>query len=199
VRQELAVRFDFNLQDLYTLFDVYSKQYLTTEDISAGLRQFQIHAAPGDVDLLTKHYGGGIQQLNFVNFSRLFLSTEQGYGDMVRQRRPTGRSQFTPATETNLRRVLRLHLTNEANMESLRQRLNGNPNFNAHDAFDILDNDGNNMITRDEFNRLLSMHGINASKKELDVLVGKFDHNRDGRVSYNDFAQEVRPHSPSKY
>jgi Ca2+-binding EF-hand superfamily protein len=50
-----------------------------------------------------------------------------------------------------------------------------------------------------EFDSMLRKHGVIATKDELTLLIDRFDRNRNGAVSYADFASEVAPKSPTKY
>lgn len=81
----------------------------------------------------------------------------------------------------------------------MRQRLSGRPFFNLHDAFKSLDFDENGFITKEEMRTLLRNHGFFATETELTSLVDRFDKNKDGRISYSEFIQEVTPHSPLKH
>jgi Ca2+-binding EF-hand superfamily protein len=40
--------------------------------------------------------------------------------------------------------------------------------------------------------------GIYMNYKELDTLVDKFDKNKDGRISFTEFMEEMLPQSPAK-
>lgn len=46
---------------------------------------------------------------------------------------------------------------------------------------------------------MLVRHGIEVGSEDLKLLMDRYDHNRDGSVSYSDFANEVTPKSPRKY
>ncbi len=40
--------------------------------------------------------------------------------------------------------------------------------------------------------------GVRVNYKELDSLVDKFDKNKDGKISYGEFIDEMMPKSPAK-
>ena len=74
-----------------------------------------------------------------------------------------------------------------------------NKNFEgAHDAFNACDADKNGYITRDEFKKILREYGFYALDSELTWLVDRYDRNRDGRISYSEFIDEILPKSPSR-
>ena len=94
--------------------------------------------------------------------------------------------------------TLRTHFTVEENSEHVRQRICRRPSFNIHDAFQAIDKDNNGYLTRQELNRILSQHGIYASEREISQLLERYDRNKDGRISYSEFMDEITPKSPTK-
>ena len=68
-----------------------------------------------------------------------------------------------------------------------------------HEAFQAVDKDRNGYITFGEFQSLLELHGIFATIKDVESLMDRYDKDKDGRVSYSEFLDEVTPKSPSKY
>ena len=89
-------------------------------------------------------------------------------------------------------------IQNEAIIENIRQRLNRRPFFDVYDAFRALDRNENGYLTPEEFKDILLDHGIISSPQELLNLLNRFDRDRDGKVSYDDFANEIIPNSPKK-
>lgn len=53
-------------------------------------------------------------------------------------------------------------------------------------------------MTKDEIRRVLEERGIYASDKDVSGLVDKYDKDRDGKISYNEFMDEILPKSPGK-
>lgn len=83
--------------------------------------------------------------------------------------------------------------------ENMRQRLSRSMDFDTHKAFTDLDLDKNGFITSDEFESMLKLHGVSVTDLDLRCLMEHYDKNGDGRVSYGEFVQEVRPQSPRKH
>jgi Ca2+-binding EF-hand superfamily protein len=93
---------------------------------------------------------------------------------------------------------LRVHFSVESSAENLRRRLLRRPGFNASDAFAAVDSDRNGFITRDEFKSILRQYGFFPTEVELQWLVDRYDRDRDGRITYSEFAEEILPKSPSR-
>jgi Ca2+-binding EF-hand superfamily protein len=95
-------------------------------------------------------------------------------------------------------RTFKVHFSCEEAGELLRKRLQRRPNFNIHDAFTAIDTDKNGYLTRDEFKGLLKDYGFFATETEITCLMDRYDKNRDGRISYSEFIDEIMPKSPSR-
>ena len=84
-------------------------------------------------------------------------------------------------------------------METIRQRLRRMPYFNIYEAFNSLDLNDSGSISRSEFKRIIQSRGFFVSEKEANQIVEKMDKNKDGRVSFAEFADEIRPRSPVRH
>mgnify|MGYP000940113490 FL=1 len=71
--------------------------------------------------------------------------------------------------------------------------MNRRPLFDIYNAFKALDRNENGYITLEEFKDVLRDHGIFFSLDEVMGLLKRFDKNRDGKVSYSEFASEMSP------
>lgn len=82
--------------------------------------------------------------------------------------------------------------------EDLRQRLQRTPLFNVYDSYKTCDIYQDGIITKNEIKRLFDMRGIYVNDKDVTVMMEKFDKDRDGKISYSDFVEEIRCKSPVK-
>ena len=48
-------------------------------------------------------------------------------------------------------------------------------------------------MVKDEFSKILEQGKVIASSKELDMILDRFDRDRDGRVTYSEFFTELAP------
>lgn len=203
---DLALRSDFVLEDAFGMFDLEDLGYVTTLEVEETFRSFGLSFLVDEVRLFIKHFSQHSgTRLNFQEFSEALLPQSSEYARMIRSRLPFNavpedrRRVFDVETQVRLNRVLRIHLDSERVAESLRQRLSRIPSFNLYDAFKVVDKSNDGVITLDEFRSILQDHGLYATTKDLESLMDRYDKDRDGRVSYSEFVQEVRPKSPRKY
>lgn len=203
---ELALRADFNLEDAFRMFDLEDKGYVSTAEFEETLEALGLRPYRDETSLLVKHYSRiGDSRLQFSDFSALLMPKNNDYARMVRGRLPYAvtvrerRRVFSYETSDRLVRVLKLSLDSERVAESLRQRLSRVPTFNLYEAFQAVDSGKDGYITLNEFRDILENHGVYATTKDLESLMDRYDKDRDGRVSYSEFVQEVTPKSPRKY
>jgi Ca2+-binding EF-hand superfamily protein len=205
-KADLAIKSDFTLEDAFGMFDLEDAGYVTTLEIEETLRSLGLSFYVDEVRLFIKHFSPHSgTRLNFDEFSQTLLPKNRELARVVRSRLPFNaipvdrRRVFGGETQVLLNRVFRLHLDAERTAERLRQRLSRIPSFNLYDAFRAVDKSNDGVITLDEFRSILRDHGLYATEKDLESLMERYDKDRDGRVSYSEFVQEVRPKSPSKY
>ena len=188
------------------MFDVNDMGYISEISFEDCLYELAIRPTKEEISLLFKHYSSlGNYRLTFSDFSKLFTPTEPEYHRMITNRVPYNvprsekRRVFCGDTLFRLTKTLRLHIETENVAESLRHRLARRPSFSMHEAFQAVDKDRNGYITYDEFRLLLDQHGIFATVQDVESLLDRYDKNKDGRVSYSEFLDEVIPRSPKKF
>lgn len=204
-RRELALAADFTLIDAFNFFDLNNLGYITQFDFEDTVRGLGVRIEKDEVSLLFKHYTSSERRLTYTEFSKLLTTKDIEYARMISNRTPQNlprherRRAFRLSTESALIKTLKLHLENEIVAESLRQRLDRRPSFSLSEAFTSLDRDRKGYVTLGEFQGLLEDHGIFASRKDVQNLLERYDKDKDGRVSYSEFLDEVTPKSPRKY
>jgi Ca2+-binding EF-hand superfamily protein len=205
-KKDVALCSDFNLLDAFQMFDVNDIGYVGEFDLDDTLVELGIRPSREETSLLFKHYSSlNNRRLTYSEFSKLFTPKEIEYSRILSNRnalnvpRHERRRVFSVDTSFKLKKVLRLHLESENVAESLRHRLARRPSISLHDAFMAVDKDRNGYITYSEFQFLLEQHGIFATAKDVESLMDRYDKDKDGRVSFTEFVDEVTPKSPSKY
>lgn len=204
-RRDLALSSDFTVIDAFNLFDLNNIGYVTQLEFEDGLHALGVHPLKDEVSLLFKHYALIDRRLTFTDFAKILTTKDLEYSRLINNRIPLNlpryerKRTFRLNTETLLSRVLKLHLENESVAESLRQKIERRPSFSILEAFQAVDRDRNGYITFDEFQSVLENYGIYATRKDVESLMERYDKDRDGRVSYSEFLNEVTPKSPRRY
>ena len=105
---------------------------------------------------------------------------------------------FLPITIMDLKELWRTHFRIEILAEELRKNLEANPLFSLNDAFDICDSKRAGEFTVHELRRLIESRGYFISDKEAISVMEKFDKDKRGAVTKQEFMQELVPKSPFK-
>ena len=197
---------DFNLFDAFRIFDYDNRGFITKVDLKLGLNDLNLFPSQDDMDLFFARYdSNGDLRLRFSEFCKAFEPQDSYQAGILNRRSTNGphshlrRSDcFLESTKQEFRQAWRSHFNCEQQAELLRQRMQRNPALNPYDCFEALDLDGNGAITRDELRRMIESRGFYVSYKDMDSLVEKFDKNKDGRITYGEFREEMAPKSPPR-
>ena len=202
-RIDLALKPDFNMTDLFRMFDIENKGYITFDEFKSALSMFHIFPTRDDAFLLFKRYetvAEGV--LKYSDFNDIFCPKTEEYSAILTNRqayyvnKPYYRisEYFHPETRRAIEALLADNLAVESIAETMRQHLTLIPTFNIMDAFNTCDMKNDGYLDRSQFKLLLEAHGI--FNKNSDYLIDRFDKTKNGKVSYGEFADEVRPKSP---
>jgi Ca2+-binding EF-hand superfamily protein len=206
-KTKLAGNPDFNLTDAFKMFDTNYNGYVCTTELREGLAAIGIFPTSEELDLfITRYDTSGDRRLNFREFSDAFLALDAYYASMAERRGSNHRYPiyrrddcFSACTAADFKAVWRTHMRSETQAEATRQRLQRQPYFNVYEAFNSLDQNDSGAISRDEFKRLIQSRGFYVSEKEATEIVEKMDRNKNGRVSFAEFREEIMPKSPVRH
>ena len=152
-----------------------------------------------------KKFGSAEETIRFVNFQEMFLPKVEEYAKLLNAREKSyftadyRMDVFSKTTMDSFKSTLKIHFDILRAAEVLRQRINEKVGFTLRDAFKAVDRNRKGYIGIEEFQSILNEHGIVTSDKDLLILMDRYDKNKDGRVSYSEFVQEMTPHSPVKH
>lgn len=104
---------------------------------------------------------------------------------------------FTPRTESMIADVAKAQMTSERAAEHIRQRLRLEGST-MREAFLALDKQGKGHISKWDMSALMDDNYLNASRNELNSFMERFDKDKDGKVTYDEFVDEMLPKSPPR-
>lgn len=90
--------------------------------------------------------------------------------------------------EDQLVNGLRDIITAERELETTKVSLTNKADFNLHDAFRIFDNDMRGFVSVADIREGLAAIGTFPTSEEVDLWFGRYDTNKDGRITFNEFA-----------
>ena len=205
-RQALALRPDFTLYDGFRVFDYDNNGDANLDDIIEGFEAFGVRPTREEARLFMVRYDlNKDNNLDYEEVCEVYLPKDKTTALTLRNRSskyPNGYyrrlDEFSALTRDALVKVFQLHIEVERSAEAIRQNHDERIGFRYEDAFTTLNNWGDDFITKENFADFFKRYGFYATDLELDILVGRFDKNHDGRVSFEEFYEELFPHSPLK-
>lgn len=203
-KTSLTLKSDFNLTDAFKIFDRDYRGQVTVADLRDGLSAIGVFPTSEEVELFVTRYDGtGDRRLNFNEFANAFVTQDYYYAGMVNRRPSNYRYPlyrrddcFLADTQNEFRNMWRVHFKTESAAEQIRRSLQYKPCFNVYEAFNSCDLNDNGSVSQDEFRRIIESRGFYVSDQEAGQILKKFDTNKDGRVSYSEFREEIMPKSP---
>jgi Ca2+-binding EF-hand superfamily protein len=103
---------------------------------------------------------------------------------------------FNLETRAEVRALFRTLLHTHRANECLRARIARRPHFSLHAAFAYLDRTQTGIVTTNDVRDMLADHGFFATEKEMQLLMNKFDKDRDLKISAGEFLEEMTPKLP---
>jgi Ca2+-binding EF-hand superfamily protein len=186
---------DFNLRDAFDIFDTNRSGRISSAELYSGLNAIGIYATYEEVDLfITRYDGSGDRKLDAREFEAAFLANDAFANSQVARRpsnytpRPIRRDDcFQPRTANEFASMWRTIIRVENAAELARQRLASRPGFNAYEAFNSLDQNGNGSVSTSELMRIMESRGYFVGFKEANQVLQKFDKNNNGSIGFREF------------
>ncbi|CAG9317494.1 unnamed protein product [Blepharisma stoltei] len=196
IRDQLALRLDFTIPELFFLFSPDSSGHISELDFENGLRLFSILPQGNQSYLLFRRYdGNGDGKLDLDDFYYIFLPRSCNYSHLLKERiaDPKFKGRLSIETQNLVRECFRTLFIVEESLEGMRQKLNSRPNFDSSNLYEALVSGQSDYITIHEFRDVLRRNNYFPTEKDLDALFSFFDTNRDGKVTYIEFIQALSP------
>ena len=201
----LSMNHDFNLIDLFRMFDIEGKGFVTFEEFRSGLGLFGLFPESDDAFLLFTRYDSLKEEvLRYSSFCDMFCPKTKEYCAVLSTRKSlyiknpylSTKDFFHPNTRITIEYLLADNLKVESMAEGIRQHLCSIPTFNIMEAFNTIDMKDVGFITHKQMKLFLESHGFLTKNIHISQLIDRFDKNKDGKVSYIEFADEIKPRSP---
>ena len=184
-KHALSLRIDFHPWTCFELLSPSHGKYLTLQHIETGLGQLGVKTEPSSLRRVMLAYNcssdGKLKYSEFVD-----MLAAQSF-------RPSRTSPVSlrPDTIHCLSSVYSSIIDTETKIESARVGLSINPTFKCSGAFSVIDSEGKGSVSKDEFQRVLTANRLCATDQEAFALFKRYDKNRDGKVTFAEFVQEV--------
>ncbi len=199
IKIDLALKCDFNVEDAFRIFENCGRGYLTYEDLKCGLNLLDVYASDADIRLLMKRYD--LQKncsLNFSDFFDMIVPFEKDYRNMVENRSPNTYCPnncpdvFMFGTRMALKNVFNALIDYENKLNCMRRNYT-TLRLKLRDIFNLIDPCCTGAFKSEDLDNYLKKKCLFRNPKDEDLLFIRLDKNRDGKVDYCEFEDELQP------
>ena len=194
---DLALRHDFNIENIFRFFDFDNKGYITINDFERGFNKLSLYPNPLEIKVVFNKYDSNMKnQINFGDLFDMFTPFERDYTIMVENRKPI-ENEFMLSTKIYLVNLIKEIISNENKLNYLKRQF---INFKKRlrEIFADIDRDNKGYFDIEDWSSYLKrkskLNGvINDNKKGRYLLFIRLDKKRRGRVDYCDLMDELNP------
>jgi Ca2+-binding EF-hand superfamily protein len=168
LKQDLALKSDFNLLDAFRIIDSNAKGFVTSGELLHGFRLLSVFPEKDALLLFFRRYDRDSDgKFKYSDFCDAFTPKQIEYAQLLNNRAPYNLHHiyvkdkyFAPETLALYKKCLLTHLHIEKEAEEIRQALHKRPFFNVHKAFQICDINNRNSIVLDEVSLILNKFNL---------------------------------------
>ena len=182
LKEDLCKRPDYNIENVFILFSKGKRDTISLYELKATLKELTIEKPYIALLNLMKRYDldrDGV--LNYNEFKQILIPINT---------KPTNKNtNMTEDTLQQFKRLLIALIDNEVNIEKIRRDINAQI-MNLLERFKNSTKDG---LTIKELKELMNKSGNRIEHIEAELIMQRYDKDRDGRISNTEFIREVTP------
>jgi Ca2+-binding EF-hand superfamily protein len=218
----LSLKHDFNLDDLFNIWEKEGKEFLTLSELKEGFNTFGIFPSSEETIQLVKKFDSNKNGvLYYEDFLEMFYPINNEFRKLLQKRRIDSEKNnknifyknnysqnnnynysnlFSIETEILLKDYLNALIIGENKVELIRKKIhNTQKDFSIINIFNKIDQGVNKYLTLEDFSYYLKKNNFSFIEKDIALLVNRFDKDRDGRVGFLEFSEEIYPKSRDYY
>ncbi|EAS06012.2 EF hand protein (macronuclear) [Tetrahymena thermophila SB210] len=202
IKQDLALKADFNLYDAFRLIDWQERGVITAYNIEMFLSSHKISATINEIILLIKRFDflkhGA---LRFSDFSCALLSNQGEYKSLVERRQGSDIQQenikhvFSRETMKLYTKLIVEYLSCEYQLEAIRQSISQDKRWDYEYCFDMINESQTGLITGLELKHFLEYQNYLPNERDISSILERFDKDEDNAISISEFVSEISPRS----
>ena len=193
---DLSLRIDFNWEEVFRIFELEGRGYLSKEDLIAGFNKFGIYPKDLDINLLLKRYDLKNEgYISYPDFFDLIVPFSKYHRIMVDKRKIKTENLIVNPNEFNvdtlncMRNLFVTIFNGEFILNKMRESFTSlKKQFS--DIFHLLDPFGNGYIDEKELAIFLQKNGIFNNSTDSDLLFLRLNKLRNGKIEFQEMYDE---------
>ena len=196
---ELSLRCDFNWEEIFRIFELEGRGFLSREDLVLGFNKFDLYPNDLDISLLLKRYD--LKNEGFItypDFFEMIAPFSKYHRLMIENRRKISEiKELTPdelssETKQYIKNLFSEIFQGEFALNKEKEKFTSLKD-NFREIFKLIDNSGKGFIGEKEFVIYIQNNEIFNKSNECDLLFLRFNKLRNGKIDYQEIIDEIEP------
>ena len=207
-RQLLSNREDANLIDLFSLFDYKGNSSISSSDFIQTLNQLGLNLGKDEIKFLFRKFNKNLNDyFDFDEFCEIILPKKhsnekimdiESRENIYRNRRNSDNhnknfSEISMKTKKLLGDLFKNVIEGEKSNENFRKILAKNGEISGSDLFNKIKKNYSVGIYKEDIANFMKKNEYKLSNKEIELLMERFDKNKNGIIDYKEFILEITP------
>ena len=193
-RQLLSTRDDSNLEDLFELFDHSSKELISSMDFIQTLKEFGLILTMDDIKFLYKKFNKNLNEyFDYEEFCEIILPKKYSTAKIISEKPNDNFFDLSDETKNIICLLFQNIIEGEKSNENFRKIIGIEEECNAFDLFNKLKRNYSIGIYKEDIANFMKKNKHRLNNKEIELLMDRFDKNKDGMIDYKEFLSEILP------
>ena len=193
----LSLRSDFNWEEVFRIFELEGRGFLSKEDLILGLNKFGIYPKESDISLLLKRYD--LKKEGFISYPDFFdliVPFSKYHRIMVDKRKVNGEkiifnpNEFSRETLDCIRSLFVSIINGEFILNKMKESFTS-LKIKFNDIFQLMDPAGNGFLTEKELAIFLQRKGIFKNSNDCDLIFLRLNKARNGKIDFQEMCDEI--------
>ena len=194
-RQLLSTRDDINLTDLFELFDHSSNQIISSIDFLQTLKEFGLFLNIDEIKFLFRKFNKNINEFfEYEEFCEIFLPKKYSSAKIMSEKQQS--EYFKGLSQETKKIICRLFnniIEGEKSNENYRKIMGVNKDYSGFNLFNKIKKNYSIGIYKEDISNFMKKNKHRLSNGEIELLMDRFDKNKDGMIDYKEFINEITP------
>ena len=193
---DLALKKDFNCEDIFRLFEYDGRGFISFEDLKYGLNLLDIKTNEYIINLLMNRFDLMRRgQINYADFFDMIVPFQRSYRNMIETRIPISQNPknildiLDKNTISSLKILFVCIIEFEFRINDMRKKF-GNLNIKLKELFNLINDKNVGYFEYYELINYLQKNRINFKQLNADLLFIRLDKKRNGRIYFEDLEDE---------
>ena len=196
---ELSLRCDFNWEEIFRIFELEGRGFLTKEDLSIGFNKFNIYPKDIDISLLLKRYDINKEGIiTYPDFFELIVPFSKYHKKMIEKRgidsgiKDINPDELNSETQKCIKNLFNEIFKGEFALNKEKENFSSLKN-NFKDIFKSIDISDNGFVGEKDFVLYIQNNEIFTNSNDCDLLFLRFNKLKNGKIEIQEMLDEIEP------